>query len=72
MKERIIKLINRVKINKDVRLFIMIMVENVKFIIYVRLQSYRFIDIVIDKFFVFKKVKYLEIFRYLRKEDFYV
>lgn len=37
MKERIIKLINRVKINKDVRLFIMIMVENVKFIIYVRL-----------------------------------
>lgn len=37
MKERIIKLINRVKINKDVRLFIMIMVKNVKFIIYVRL-----------------------------------
>lgn len=57
MKERIIKLINRVKINKDVRLFIMIMVKNVKFIIYVRL---------------FKKIKYLEIFRYLRKEDFYV
>lgn len=57
MKERITKLINRAKTNKDARSFIMIMAENAKSITHARLL---------------KKTKHLETFRYLRKEDSHV
>lgn len=57
MKERITKLINRAKTNKDARSFIMIMAKNAKSITHARLL---------------KKTKHFETFRYLRKEDSHV